>query len=210
MNNIIELKNKITATKSQIEKLNALLAENELTDLELLTPALVQRKNELLVDLKLGLDVSDELVKIEERIIAAQKADAKNKQNQTTQREFVKSIQTRIDSENAALSAITTEYKRLAADYLMGLVEKSESAFKKLKSQYEREIIAGEALEKIVSEFDGGFHTSCLTDNRERYLKLWRNRGGNSESYESQIDVDTSVAIKSLRVQLEKVGIQQL
>lgn len=207
MTQITDLKSKIDATKAQIEKLNQLLIENTLTALVAETPSLIEKKNSLLVDLKLGnSNAADELVRVEEQILQAQKADAKNKQQRATQADFVKSIQTRLDSENVALGALTIEYKALSAEHLMGLIDRSEITFDKLKSDYEKEIIKGQALENILTQFDNGAYKSRLSDNSERYHKLWRKNGGLGAN-ENALQPETDLAIKQLAGQLEKVGI---
>lgn len=181
---IIELKNKISDTKSKVSALDKLLQDNAEKEFELLAPNLIEQKNNLLIEAQLGADNATELAQIERRIVEATKIDNKNKDNEAKRRDFVKTIQARIDTEKENLNGFVTQYKAAATDFLMEKVTEKENQIKANEIAREKLIIEVDALESVVSLFDGGKYATHvgITDNKERIIELWKNRCGGFET----------------------------
>ncbi len=175
---IIELKNKISDVKSKISKLDKLLQDNAEKEFELLAPNLIEQKNTLLIEAQLGTDNATELAQIERRIVEATKIDHKNKDNEAKRRDFVKTIQVRIDAEKEVLNDLVTKYKAAATAFLINELAEKENQIKLAEDTRFKRVIEADAIESVISMFSDKNYASGITTNKERVFELWKTRCG--------------------------------
>lgn len=207
---IIELKNKISDAKSKVSKLDKLLQDNAEKEFELLAPALIEQKNNLLIEAQLGTDNAAELAQIERRIIDATKIDNKNKDNEAKRRDFVKTIQARIDAEKEVLNGLVTQYKAVATAFLMNEIAEKENQIKLAEETRFKRVIEVDAIESVISTFFDKNYASGLTTNKERIFELWDTRCGGLVTGDDPLEMETQKEIVTLMDYLKKQGIEEI
>lgn len=207
---IIELKNKISDAKSKVSKLDKLLQDNAEKEFELLAPALIEQKNNLLIEAQLGTDNAAELAQIERRIVDATKIDNKNKDNEAKRRDFVKTIQARIDAEKEVLNGLVTQYKAVATAFLMNEIAEKENQIKLAEETRFKRVIEVDAIEFVISTFFDKNYASGLTTNKERIFELWNTRCGGVVTGDDPLEMETQKEIVTLMDYLKKQGIEDI
>lgn len=207
---IIELKNKISDAKSKVSKLDKLLQDNAEKEFELLAPALIEQKNNLLIEAQLGTDNAAELAQIERRIVDATKIDNKNKDNEAKRRDFVKTIQARIDAEKEVLNGLVTQYKAVATAFLMNEITEKENQIKLAEETRFKRVIEVDAIESVISTFFDKNYASGLTTNKERIFELWDTRCGGLVTGDDPLEMETQKEIVTLMDYLKKQGIEEI
>lgn len=207
---IIELKNKISDAKSKVSKLDKLLQDNAEKEFELLAPALIEQKNNLLIEAQLGTDNAAELAQIERRIVDATKIDNKNKDNEAKRRDFVKTIQARIDAEKEVLNGLVTQYKAAATAFLMNEIAEKENQIKLAEETRFKRVIEVDAIESVISTFFDKNYASGLTTNKERIFELWDTRCGGLVTGDDPLEMETKKEIVTLMDYLKKQGIEDI
>ncbi len=207
---ITALKGSVDSIKTTVATLEKLLQESSVADVEVLTPALTAEKNNLLIEATLGADNAIQITEIEAQIIETSKKDSENKDSQKIQREFATTIQSRLTAENEKLANASNEYKAAVTAYLLGKLSDKETEIKQCEDLRFRKIIEADAIESIITLFDGGLHqTSCgTTDNKDRIHEMWRMRGAGCEPEFDPLEVETNKEISVFTNYLKRQGIE--
>lgn len=133
---IIETKEKIEEISAEIETLNAIIKSAVFNEKPINVSELTTQKNDLLLEQKLGGDVSEKLADIElelQKMIDVEASYMKRKQEHDS---FIDSVQVKIDAKKAQLMQFKESHKLLVKQHISSevakLTDKREKLFNEL------------------------------------------------------------------------------